>query len=91
MKGEVAIPLRNIAGLIRQSRNYLNFSAARQVTIKLNIMIRSILYVIAVILVIGWALGLFVYNVGSIIHILLVLAIISIIISFLGDRTKSSV
>ena len=49
-------------------------------------MLRSILYVIAVLLVIGWAFGLFVYNVGAIIHILLVLAIISIIISFLGNE-----
>lgn len=89
MKGEVAIPLR-IAGLIRQSRNYGIKFCLRQVTIKCNIMLRSILYVIAVILVIGWALGLFVYNVGSIIHILLVLAIISIIISFIGG-SKSTV
>lgn len=54
-------------------------------------MIRSILYVIAVILVIGWALGLFVYNLGSIIHILLVLAVISIIISFIGGGKEKSV
>lgn len=54
-------------------------------------MIRSILYVVAVLLVIGWALGLFVYNLGSIIHILLVLAIISIIISFIGGRKETSV
>lgn len=54
-------------------------------------MIRSILYVIAVILVIGWALGLFVYNIGSIIHILLVLAVISIIISFIGGSKSPTV
>jgi hypothetical protein len=47
-------------------------------------MLRSILYVIAVVLVIGWALGLFVYNVGAIIHILLVLAVISILLSLIG-------
>ena len=52
-------------------------------------MLRSILYIIAVVLVVGWALGLFVYNVGAIIHILLVLAIISIIISFLGGNKNS--
>ncbi len=40
---------------------------------------RSLLYIIAVILVISWALGAFVWNVGSIIHILLVLAIISLL------------
>ncbi len=43
---------------------------------------RSLLYVIAVILIIGWALGAFVYSAGSLIHILLVLAIISLLLGF---------
>lgn len=47
---------------------------------------RSILYIVAVILVIGWLLGFFVYTVGSIIHILLVLAVISILIALIGGR-----
>jgi hypothetical protein len=38
-----------------------------------------LLYVIAVILIIGWAIGFFVYSAGSIIHVLLVIAIIAII------------
>ena len=41
---------------------------------------RSLLYIIAVILIIGWALGAFVYNVGGLIHILLVIAIIALIL-----------
>lgn len=41
---------------------------------------RSLLYIIAVILVIGWALGAFVFNVGGIIYILLVIAIIAVIL-----------
>ena len=41
---------------------------------------RSILYVIAVILVIGWIFGFFYASAGGLIHILLVLALISIII-----------
>ncbi|QQL50175.1 lmo0937 family membrane protein [Mucilaginibacter ginkgonis] len=49
---------------------------------------RSILYIIAVVLIIGWILGAFVYSVGGLIHILIVLAVIAIIWSFLvGDRT----
>lgn len=44
---------------------------------------RSLLYVIAVILLIGWVLGAFVYSAGSIIHILLVLAIISLLLGFI--------
>ena len=39
----------------------------------------NILYVIAVILVILWAVGMFSYHVGGIIHILLVFAIIAIL------------
>ena len=41
---------------------------------------RSILYVVAVILVIGWAIGFLGYHAGGIIHVLLVIAIISIIL-----------
>ena len=44
---------------------------------------RSLLYVIAVILIIGWALGAFVYSAGSLIHILLVLAIISLLLGLI--------
>lgn len=41
---------------------------------------RSILYVVAVILVISWAIGFLGYHAGGIIHILLVIALISIIL-----------
>jgi hypothetical protein len=41
---------------------------------------RSILYIVAVILVIGWAIGFLGYHAGGIIHVLLVIAIISIIL-----------
>jgi len=43
----------------------------------------SLLYIIAVILIIGWAIGTFAYAAGSLIHILLVIAVISIILGFL--------
>jgi hypothetical protein len=48
---------------------------------------RSLLYIIAVILIIGWILGAFVYSAGSIIHILLVLAIISLVLGLLRRET----
>jgi hypothetical protein len=38
------------------------------------------LYLIAIILLIGWALGFFVFSVGSLIHILLVIAVIAILL-----------
>ncbi len=39
----------------------------------------NLLYLIALILIIFWAIGFFAYSAGSIIHILLVIAIISIL------------
>jgi len=50
---------------------------------------RSILYIIAVILVIGWLLGFFVYGTAGLIHILLVLAIISLLLALIGGRGTS--
>ena len=47
----------------------------------------SILYIVAVVLVIGWILGAFVYSVGGLIHILLVLAIISILLGLIRGRS----
>jgi hypothetical protein len=44
---------------------------------------RSILYLIAVILVIGWILGVFVYSAGSLIHVLLVIAVIALILGII--------
>jgi len=40
----------------------------------------NLLYILAVIFVIAWALGFFVYSVGAVIHILLVLAVIAILL-----------
>ena len=39
----------------------------------------NLLYTVAIILVILWALGYFAYGMGNIIHILLVIAIIAIL------------
>ena len=44
---------------------------------------RSILYVLAVILIIGWLLGVFVYSAKGLIHILLVLAIVSLLLGLI--------
>jgi hypothetical protein len=40
----------------------------------------NLLYIIAIILIIGWALGFFAFHTGGIIHILLVIALIAIIL-----------
>ena len=44
---------------------------------------RSLLYLIAVILVIGWALGVFYYSATGLIHVLIVLAIISLLLGII--------
>ncbi|AWW32021.1 lmo0937 family membrane protein [Echinicola strongylocentroti] len=44
---------------------------------------RSILYIIVVIVLISWVMGAFVYDVGGLIHILLVVALIAFILSFI--------
>ncbi len=41
---------------------------------------RNLLYAIAVILVIAWAIGFLGYHTGGIIHILLVIAIIAVLL-----------
>jgi hypothetical protein len=44
------------------------------------------LYLIAIILIIGWLLGFFVFSAGGIIHILLVIAIIAILLRLIQGR-----
>lgn len=46
----------------------------------------NLLYLIAVILIIVWAVGLFGYSAGGIIHILLVIAIIAILLRVISGR-----
>ncbi|MES2388344.1 MAG: lmo0937 family membrane protein [Bacteroidota bacterium] len=43
----------------------------------------NLLYLVAVILIIGWIFGFFVYSAGSVIHILLVLAVISVLLNLI--------
>lgn len=47
---------------------------------------RSLLYIIAVILVIGWLIGFIGYSAGGLIHILLVIAIVAILIDLIRGR-----
>jgi hypothetical protein len=44
---------------------------------------RSILYIVAVIMIIGWAIGLFFHALGGLIHILLVIAVIAFILGII--------
>lgn len=44
---------------------------------------RSLLYIIAVILIIGWLLGVFVYSATGLIHVLIVLAVIALLLGII--------
>jgi len=46
----------------------------------------NLLYTIALILIICWAIGFFVFNLGSLIHILLVIALISFLFRIIKGR-----
>jgi len=47
---------------------------------------RNLLYYIAVILVIFWAIGFLGYHVGSIIHLLLVIALIAVLLRVIQGK-----
>lgn len=46
----------------------------------------NLLYTLAVILIIFWAIGFFAYSAGNLIHILLVIAVIAIILRIIQGR-----
>ena len=46
----------------------------------------NLLYIVAVILVIAWAIGFFAYSAGGIIHILLVIALIAILLRLISGK-----
>jgi len=46
----------------------------------------NLLYVVAVVLIIAWAIGFVGFHVGGIIHVLLVIAIIAILLRVISGR-----
>ena len=46
----------------------------------------NLLYLIAIILVIGWLIGVFAFSATGIIHLLLVIALIAILFRLIGGR-----
>lgn len=46
----------------------------------------SLLYIIAVILVIGWLIGVFAYSATGLIHVLLVIAVIAVLFRLISGR-----
>ena len=46
----------------------------------------NLLYIVAVVLIIGWLIGVFALNAGGIVHVLLVIAAIAIILRVIQGR-----
>lgn len=46
----------------------------------------NVLYIIAVILIIGWLVGFFGFHAGGIIHVLLVVAVIAILVRVIQGK-----
>lgn len=49
----------------------------------------NLLYLIAVILIIGWLVGFFAYGAGGIIHVLLVIAIIAVLFNVISGSRRA--
>ncbi|MCX6270927.1 MAG: lmo0937 family membrane protein [Bacteroidetes bacterium] len=46
----------------------------------------NLLYIIAIILIIAWAVGLFAYSAGYLIHILLIIAVVAILLRIIQGK-----
>jgi hypothetical protein len=49
----------------------------------------NLLYILAVVLIIAWAIGFFAYSAGNLIHILLVIALIAILLRVIRGGTPA--
>ena len=47
---------------------------------------RYLLYVVAVLLIVGWLIGFVGYHAGGLIHILLVIAVISVLLNIIAGK-----
>jgi hypothetical protein len=50
---------------------------------------RSLLYALAVILVIAWIIGFLAFSAGALIHLLLIVAIVSVLIGLMRGADKA--
>ena len=48
----------------------------------------NILYIVAVVMIIIWAIGFFAYSLGAIIHVLLVLALIAFLVKIVSGGSR---
>jgi hypothetical protein len=50
---------------------------------------RNLLYVLAIMVVVAWAIGFIGYNAGGLIHLLLVIALISILLGIIQGKRRN--
>ncbi len=50
---------------------------------------KNLLYIVAFVLLIGWAIGVFAYSLSGLIHIALIIAVIAIVLSLVRGNTKA--
>lgn len=49
---------------------------------------RNLLYILALIIVIGWAIGFIGYSAGGLIHVLLIIALVSLLLGIIQGRNS---
>lgn len=49
---------------------------------------RNLLYILAVLVVIGWLIGFVGYNAGGLIHVLLIIALVSLLLGVIQGRNN---
>jgi Family of unknown function (DUF5670) len=75
------MPSPGLFGIVFRWQNFILDDSDFIICITLkNTIMGNLLYVIAVILVIAWAIGFLGYHAGGIIHILLVIAIVAVLL-----------
>lgn len=53
--------------------------------------VKNLLYIVAVVLLIGWAIGVLVYSLSGLIHIALIIAVIAIVVSLVRGKGNANV
>ncbi len=66
---------------------YLGFVQIEQIKFLILKKMENLLYSVALVFVILWALGFFVYSAGYLIHLLLVVAVIAVLLRLVKGKT----
>jgi len=53
--------------------------------------VKNLLYIVAVVLLIGWVIGVFAYSLSGLIHIALVIAVIAVVVSLVRGKGNANI